>query len=137
MDKKKKVTIQYALLIILSALSVLISGLLLISALLKTAVANNMSEQKMIIEKEKIIPAIIGLVVFLVLGYFLLQAVSKWRIESFFVLVIILHALLGTALVFFGRSAPGGDSASVYNMAMQLASNDKSFIGDPNSYLSY
>ena len=137
MDKKKKVTVQYVLLIILSALSVLFSGLLLISALLKTAVANDMSEQKMIIEGEKIIPLIISLVVFFALGYFLLQAVSRWRIETFFLLVLIVHALMGTALVFFGRSAPGGDSASVYNMAIQLSEKDLSFIGDPNSYLSF
>ena len=88
MDKKKKVTIQYVLLIILSALSVIFSGLLMISALIKTAVANNMSEQKMIIEGEKILLVVISLLVFYALGYFLLQAMSRWRIESFFAFVL-------------------------------------------------
>ncbi len=137
MNKKKKVTVQYIFLVILSALSVLFSGLLLISALLKTAVANNMSEQKMIIEGEKIIPVIISLVIFFALGYFLFQRVSEWHIETFFLLVIGFHAIMGTVLVLFGRSAPGGDSASVYNMALQLSEKDLSFIGNPDSYLSF
>lgn len=137
MDKKKKVTTQYVLLVILSALSVLFSGLLVVCALLKTTVANNMSEQKMIIEGEKIIISVISLLVFYALGYFLLQAVSRWRIESLFALVLIIHALAGAALVFFGRSAPTSDSASVYFMALQLSEKDLSFIGDPNSYLSF
>ena len=137
MNKKKKVTVQYVFLVILSALSVLFSGLLLISAFLKTAVANNMSEQKMIIEGEKIIPVIISLVVFFALGYFLFQTVSEWHIETFFLLVIGFHAIMGTVLVLFGRSAPGGDSASVYNMALQLSEKDLSFIGNPDSYLSF
>ena len=134
MDKGKKVTTQYVLLIILSALSVLFSGLLMISALTKTAVANNMSEQKMIVESEKIILVIISLLIFYALGYFLLQAMSRWRIESFFVFVLIVHAVLGILLVFFGRSGPAADSASVYEMALKLSEKDLSFIGNPDSY---
>ena len=137
MDKKKKVTIQYVLLIILSALSVIFSGLLMISALIKTASANNMSEQKMIIEGEKILLVVISLLVFYALGYFLLQTMSRWRIESFFAFVLIFHALLGTLLVLFGRSGPAADSASVYEMALKLSEKDLSFIGNPDSYLSF
>ena len=137
MDKGKKVTTQYVLLIILSALSVLFSGLLMISALTKTAVANNMSEQKMIVEGEKLLLVIISLLVFYALGYFLLQAMSRWRIESFFAFVLIFHALLGTLLVFFGRSGPAADSASVYDMALKLSQKDLSFIANPDSYLSF
>ena len=137
MDKKKKVTTQYVFLIILSALSVLFSGLLMISALTKTAVANNMSEQKMIVEGEKILLVIISLLIFYALGYFLLQAMSGWRVESFFAFVLIFHAVLGTLLVFFGRSGPAADSASVYEMALKLTEKDLSFIGNPDSYLSF
>ena len=137
MDKGKKVTTQYVLLIILSALSVLFSGLLMISALTKTAVANNMSEQKMIVEGEKLLLVVISLLVFYALGYFLLQAMSRWRIESFFVFVLIVHAVLGILLVFFGRSGPAADSASVYEMALKLSEKDLSFIGNPDSYLSF
>ena len=137
MDKKKKVTTQYVLLIILSALSGLFSGLLMISALTKTAVANNMSEQKMIVEGEKLLLVVISLLVFYALGYFLLQAMSRWRIESFFVFVLIVHAVLGILLVFFGRSGPAADSASVYEMALKLSEKDLSFIGNPDSYLSF
>ena len=50
--RETQVTIQYVLLIILSVLGILFSALLMISSLTKTAIANNMIEQKMMIEWE-------------------------------------------------------------------------------------
>ncbi len=131
------VTIQYVLLIILSVLAILFSALLMIAGLTKTAIANNMIEQKMIIEWETPLLMFMMFLGFLALGAVLLRSAFNSGIETLFILTLIFHAVAGIALIICGRTAPGGDAASVFNMAAQLADGDLSFVGSPDSYLSY
>lgn len=134
---KNKPKLYYILVIIVSVLAIAASALLMVSAATRTAVANNMAEQKMIIEWEKPVISIIMLAVFFVIGYFVISRTSEYSIGSLFVFTILFHAIAGLALILFGRTAPGGDAAAVFKMAEQMAAGDLSFIGYDDSYLSY
>lgn len=136
-NPNKKVSLKYILLIILSVLSAAFCALLLISSMLTTAVANNMTEQKMIIKSERPILMLLLLIAFLLVSAFLISRAFALPIETLFFGVLTFHALLGGALILFGRSAPGGDAASVFGMAEQLSRGDLSFVGSPDSYLSF
>ena len=135
--RETHVTIQYVLLIILSVLGILFSALLMISSLTKTAIANNMIEQKMMIEWESPLLEVLMILGFLAIGVVLLRSAFNTNILSLFVLTIVFHAAAGFAFIYFARSAPGGDAASVFNMAVQLSEGDLSFVGSPDSYLSF
>ncbi len=134
---KNKPKLYYILVIIVSVLAIAASALLMVSAATRTAVANNMAEQKMIIEWEKPVISIIMLAVFFVIGYFVISRTSEYSIGSLFVFTILFHAIAGLALILFGRTAPGGDAAAIFKMAEQMAAGDLSFIGFDDSYLSY
>ena len=135
--RETHVTIQYVLLIILSVLGILFSALLMISSLTKTAIANNMVEQKMMIEWESPLLEVLMFLGFIAIGVVLLRSAFNTNILSLFVLTIVFHAAAGFAFIYFARSAPGGDAASVFNMAVQLSEGDLSFVGSPDSYLSF
>ncbi|MCR5848479.1 MAG: hypothetical protein K6G75_10235 [Lachnospiraceae bacterium] len=136
-NRQKGTKAEYVLVVILSILAVFFTCFLMLNVITKTAVAGDMSVQKMIVEWEKPISSIILLAVFAVPGFFVIKNSYEDRNKVLFFTVLTVHVLLGFVLVLFARSAPGGDAAAVYNMAAQAAEGDMGFFTSGESYLSY
>ncbi|MCR4648240.1 MAG: hypothetical protein K5776_04095 [Lachnospiraceae bacterium] len=136
-DKGILDTIKYCMLVFVSALSTVLLLVLAFSAFLKTAVANNMVEQYMLVEKENILLLVLLLAGVLVGGYFLVNHMTKERLKFLLLFTILWNIFWGGFLILFARSAPGADALTVFVMAGQFAHSDLSFIDFTDSYLSY
>ena len=129
--------IKYVLIMILSVLSVAFTFLLMLSAITRTAVANNMTEQMMTVEWEKPFSSLFCFGLFIVIGFIVVKRSSEYNQRLLFSVTILIHAAVGVALIVFGRTGPAGDPGVVYSMAEQAAVGNFGFVSSGESYLSY
>ena len=129
--------IKYALEIILASIALLLTFILCLSAILKTSYANNMIEQRMLIEGERFIQSLVFLAAFLLIGFFIVKVADEERLKYLLGFTLGLHMAYGIIMILFARSAPGADALTVFKMATQLAEGDLSFVNSTDSYLSY
>jgi len=129
--------IKYILIVAVSSISLILMGILAVSSFLKTASANNMTEQLMEIKTDNMLISGIVTIIFLGIGFLLIKDMHYLRLKSLFIFTIIWNIAWSAFFILFGRSAPGADALTVFTMANDLAHGDLSFIDYTGSYLSF
>lgn len=121
-------------------LSLIFTGILLISAFLATCYAQDMTTQEVLTKWDNPLAGIAGTALFVCV----LLLIGKWvckrpeRRLTLLLLVILSWCLFfGALLVLFSKTVPAADAMSVYAIAESLANGDTSVIHPTNSYLSY
>lgn len=128
----------------LKIIAILFTGMLFLSGLLSNAYALDMDSQQVIIEWSNPILTTLGSIVLIAVvgGIFICllalcrKDISRTR-RLLRILVLCWCMGLSLLLVLFGKSAPAGDSYSVYNLAENIAMGNTSVIHATDSYISY
>lgn len=121
-------------------LSLVFSGLLLVSGFLFTCYADDMTTQQALTRVDNPILQLLGIGLFLILLFFCCKLACKHPARGKKILLFLTMGwilFLGTLLILFGRTAPAADAWSVYASAKSLAMGDLSVIHPTESYLSY
>lgn len=123
-----------------SICSLLLTGLLFISAFLFTCYATDMETQLVLTGWDNPLFNLLGLSVFLLLFWcirYFLSKNSPRRKKMLLGIVLIWCVLLGGIMIVFGRTMPSADPMSVFSMAEELAAGNTAVIHPTDSYISY
>ncbi len=122
------------------ALSLILTGTLLVCGCLFTCYSEDMVSQLVLTKWDFLPVSLLGLGVWFLVAYQL----YRWTLQNpqkrqTILLVIVLgwYVLGGLLLVIFGRTGPAADAVSVYQAAEELASGNTGVIHPTDSYLSY
>ena len=121
-------------------LSLFMSILLLVSAFIFTAYAEDMGTQKVIIRLDNILINILEIVAFSLIIYGICKWVSgDWQKRKKYLLcgVWLWYLLSGSVLVLFSKTVPAADAMSVFACAAELANGNMGVIHPTDSYLSF
>ena len=123
-----------------SICSLLLTGLLFISAFLFTCYATDMETQLVLTKWDNPFGNLLGLLIFLLLFGGIRHILSKNSPKHKITLlgmVLLWCMLLGGLMIVFGRTMPSADPMSVFAMAEELAAGNTSVIHPTDSYISY
>jgi len=141
-------------------ISLLLTGVLLISGVLLTCYSTDMETQKVLTKWDNLLftlPAttLLCLLLFLVAAQICQgpkvsrlsgsRLAASWKLKSsctfahrlLRLFVLCWCVTMGIVLILFGKTVPAADAWSVYSIAEHLASGDTSVIHPTDSYLSY
>ncbi len=121
-------------------LSLIFTGMLLVSGFLFTCYSDNMTTQQVLTSVDNPLTHLVGIGIMLALLLLLCKLICTNPSKGKKVLLFLTFGwilTLGALLVLFGRTAPAADAWSVYSAAEGLAGGDYSFIHPTDSYLSY
>ena len=124
----------------IQGLALVFTGILLLSGLLFTCYAQDMTSQEVLTVPDNPLISLPGMLilggVFLGLGGLFAKSATR-RKPLLLALVMVWILMCGGLLILFGRTAPAADAWSVYSAAEALAAGDTSVIHPTDSYLSY
>jgi hypothetical protein len=121
-------------------LSVIFSGLLLVSAFMSTCYAKDMTSQQVLTAWDNpliSIPSTIALAAFVLFTAKAVLRDEKKGVKKLLAAVLVWCLFAGAMLILFSKTVPAADAMSVYSIAERLAVNDTSVIHPTDSYLSY
>ncbi len=121
-------------------ISLVLTGLLLLSGLVCTAYSIDMNSQEVLYTLDNPILTVAGSglmgIAFCLISRLFTSATQE-RQKLLRILVLIWYIALNLILFLFSKTAPSGDCYSVYGIAESLAAGDTSVIHPTDSYLSY
>lgn len=121
-------------------LSLVFTGLLLVSGFLFTCYADDMTSQQVLTRVDNPFWNLLGTCAFIALTLLCCRPVCRNPAKGKQILLALVLSwilVLGGLLILFGRTAPAADAWSVYSAAESLAAGDLSVIHPSDSYLSY
>ncbi len=121
-------------------ISLIFTGILLITGFLCTCYALDMESQLVLTKWDSPLRNLLGIAIFLFVTGLILHLAGKKPIlaKKLLLTVTSLWILgLGAILIVFGKTIPAADARSVYEIARVLAEGDTSVIHPTDSYLSY
>nr|WP_318685289.1 hypothetical protein [uncultured Acetatifactor sp.] len=118
----------------IQSFSLLLTGLLFVSAFLFTCYAQDMETQRVLTKWDNPFISLLGMAVFLAFIWCLVRRLPD---KLLFLLILLWCLCAGGALILFGKTVPAADAMSVYSAAQALAEGDLSVIHPTDSYLSY
>ena len=120
--------------------SLLLTGILCVSAFLTTAYSEDMTSQLVLFRWDHFFVNVLGVVILVGLlggiAVFVCKNPGKrkvWLLRA----VMIWQAAAGIILVVFSKTVPAADAMSVYSIAEELAAGNLNVIHPVDSYLSY
>ncbi len=113
--------------------------ILALAAFMSTATVKSMDEQVMLYSFDNPLLHVPAFLAALFAILFLSKRIARndKSVSKLFAFSLIWNMLVGTALIFYGKSMPGGDPYVVYAMGESAASGDLSFFCANGSYMSY
>lgn len=120
--------------------SLVLTGLFLLSGVLSTAYSVNMESQEVLYRWDNLLLTIpgsffLGLIFYALSRFFASGSANRQKVLR--ILVLAWYVGLNLILFVFSKTAPSGDSYSVYSIAENLAMGNTSVIHPTDSYISY